>query len=77
MVGDICGWIGAAGLLSAYFLASYGIIEAQSWAYQLLNIVGAVGLLVLATARRAIPSVVTNIVWILIGAFAIIELLKL
>jgi hypothetical protein len=76
LIGDICGWIGAAGLLSAYFLASYGIVEGQSWLYQILNLVGAAGLLILAAARHAVPSVVTNMIWILIGAFAIVELLK-
>ncbi|MDR0591557.1 MAG: hypothetical protein LBG75_03345 [Candidatus Nomurabacteria bacterium] len=74
LIGDILGWVGAVSLISAYFLASTGVVSGQSPTYQVLNIVGAFGLLALALARRAIPSVATNIVWLIIGFVAIARL---
>jgi len=71
LVGDICGWIGAASLIGAYLLISFDVISAQTFLYQILNIIGGAGLLVLGIVRKAYPSAVTNIVWIIIGIVAI------
>jgi hypothetical protein len=75
LAGDIVGWIGAASLISAYVLVSIGCVNGDSFEYQALNILGAIGLLILGIARRAIPSVVTNIVWAIVGIVAIIGIL--
>jgi hypothetical protein len=77
LVGDIVGWIGAASLIAAYLLISFCGVSADTFLYQILNVVGAVGLLVLAFARKAYPSAATNIVWLLIGALAILGLIGL
>ena len=76
LIGDIAGWVGAAGLLGAYLLVSFGIVDAQSMTYQLMNIVGAVGMLILALARKATPSAFVNIVWSIISIVAIIGILS-
>ena len=75
LIGDIFGWIGAVLILGAYFLISLDIIAAHTYLYQILNIAGAGGLLVLGISRKAYPSVATNTAWILIGIFAIASLM--
>ena len=76
LIGDITGWIGAFVLLGAYLLVSFDLIGAQSIAYQLMNIIGAVGLMILALARRATPSVFVNAIWIIIGLVAIVGIIS-
>jgi hypothetical protein len=74
LIGDILGWIGAASIIGAYLLVSSGVVVAQSYPYQIMNIIGGSGLLVLGITRRAYPSVTTNIMWVVIGVFAVIGL---
>ncbi len=68
---DIVGWAGAALVLAAYALVSTNRVRAQSWAYQGLNIGGAVGLVINTAWNGAIPSAVVNIVWIGIGLYSL------
>jgi hypothetical protein len=74
LAGDIVGWIGAAALIVAYVLVSLGCVDGNSIEYQLLNIVGAIGMLILAIARHAVPSAVTNVIWAIIGLIAIFNI---
>ncbi|MCL2869646.1 hypothetical protein FWF48_02455 [Candidatus Saccharibacteria bacterium] len=74
-IGDVIGWVGAVALLTAYGLISYGVLDGRSIIYQLINLVGAIGLLVLAVVRRAIPSAATNVIWIIIGIVAIVGII--
>jgi hypothetical protein len=74
LVGDVLGWLGAVSLIGAYLLVSLGVISAQSFLYQIMNIVGGGGLLVLAVMRRAYPSAVTNVMWVIIGLVALVGL---
>ncbi|HYN10510.1 MAG TPA: hypothetical protein VES67_24190 [Vicinamibacterales bacterium] len=71
VVIDIVGWAGAVLVLAAYALVSTNRVRAQSWAYQGLNIAGAVGLVINSAWNGAIPSAVVNIVWIGIGLYAL------
>ena len=64
---DILGWAGAGCLLLAYWLVSSARVLGRSWAYQLLNIAGAVLLSVNSGYHGAFPSVGLNAVWIVVG----------
>jgi hypothetical protein len=68
---EIAGWTGALLLLLAYGLVSAGRVASGSASYQLMNIVGAVGVVVNSGWNGAFPSVAVNIIWILIGAAAL------
>jgi len=70
LVYDIAGWIGALALLGAYALVSRGRVAGDGPAFQALNLVGAIGLLVNGVHHQAWPSAVLNAVWLLIGAAA-------
>lgn len=70
-VHEIIGWIGALCILVAYALSSFGQIEAQSFTYQVLNFLGAFGLVFNAFKNKAYPSFILNIIWMGIGAYAL------
>lgn len=65
------GWLGAFVLILAYGLISSGKIKPDSLGYQLLNISGGCFLVVNTFYHRAIPSLIVNLIWIIIGVFAL------
>ena len=69
---EVIGWSGAALLLAAYALLSTGRLKAESTTYQLMNILGAVGFVVNSGWNGAYPSAALNVVWIFIGAYALL-----
>jgi hypothetical protein len=71
IVIEVVGWAGALAVLVAYGLVSGERVSSRSWTYQLLNIGGALGLVVNSTWNGAIPSAVVNVIWIGIGAYAL------
>ncbi len=68
---DFAGWTAALLILSAYGLLSFGRIQASSHIYQAMNIVGAAGFIINCAWNNAWPSVALNVVWILIGCYAL------
>lgn len=72
---EIAGWSGAALILLAYLLLSMGRLTGQSALYQGMNLVGAAGFVVNGWWHGALPSASLNVVWGLIGAFALWRIL--
>ncbi len=70
---DLLGWGGAIIFVVAYALVSTRRWEADSVAYQSLNVIGAVLLVVNTYYYRAYPSTVLNVVW---GGIALATLLR-
>ena len=68
---EVVGWAGALAVLVAYGLVSAERVTSRSWTYQLLNIGGAIGLVINSSWNGAIPSAVVNLIWIGIGAYAL------
>lgn len=68
---ELMGWAGALAVLLAYGLVSTERVSSRSWSYHLLNIAGAVGLVINSTWNGAIPSAVVNVIWIAIGMYAL------
>jgi len=73
-LGDILGWIGAAMLLGAFLAVSNDLLAPDSFWFQILNLLGALFMFVLAAARHAKPSAIVNIIWAGIALFALISL---
>jgi hypothetical protein len=69
----VLGWLGAAGLLLAYGLTSTGRLAPEGARFQLLNLAGALALTANSAYHSAWPSAVLNVVWIGIGAVALIR----
>jgi hypothetical protein len=70
---EAVGWIGAIMILAAYGLLSSGRLDGRSTLYQLLNLVGSVGVVINSGWNHAIPSAVLNVVWMGIGVVALIR----
>jgi hypothetical protein len=68
---NVLGWIGAAALLTAYWLVSTQNTTGNSRTYQGMNLVGAILVLVNSLYYGAYPSVGVNAVWIAIGTYAL------
>jgi hypothetical protein len=60
---DILGWIGAVAVLAAYLLVSTSKIDGKSVLFQVLNLSGAVLLIINTVVLKAYPSAFVNIVW--------------
>lgn len=73
MLVEIVGWLGAAIVLVAYGLVSYGSFDGRSRTYQVLNTLAGLLLAVNTGWHRAWPSAAVNIIWtgIAIGALIV------
>jgi hypothetical protein len=68
---EIAGWVGAVLVLLGYVLVSVGRLEGRSVAFQMLNLIGALGFIVNTGWHGAIPSMVLNIVWSAIALYTL------
>ena len=71
---EIAGWIAAVLILTAYGLLSAGKLTGKSVAYQVMNIVGAIGFVINTGYNGAIPSAVLNVIWVGIGVWALVKI---
>lgn len=72
---EIIGWYGAVAVLLAYALVSFKVIPASGYIYQLLNLTGAVGIVVISLVKKAKQPASLNVVWAIIAFIAIISLI--
>ncbi|MBP9750303.1 MAG: hypothetical protein KBC95_00475 [Candidatus Peribacteraceae bacterium] len=73
-LSQLAGWYGVLALLGAYGLVSFGVIPADSLAYQLINISGALGIVAVAASKGDLQPAVLNLAWAGIGVVAILRL---
>lgn len=73
---EIVGWIGAGLILVAYLLLSAGKLQARSFAYQGMNLAGAIAFVVNSGWNGAIPSAALNVVWAFIALFALTRIAR-
>ena len=71
---EFCGWYGMFALIAAYFLVSFGWIDGQGLIFQLINLTGGVGLLIVAASKGVTQSVILNFFWAVIGIVAIVRI---
>lgn len=69
---EIIGWYGALTIILAYALVSFKIIQSDEFVYQILNLTGALGIIVISVVKKVKQSAVLNIFWALIAAIALI-----
>ena len=68
---EIIGWVAALLILVAYALLTAGKLTGDDPAYQWLNVVGALGILLNSGWNGAVPSAALNIIWMGIGVAAL------
>ena len=71
---EVAGWAGASLILLGYLLITAGKVTGQSAVYQWMNVAGAAGFIVNGWWHGAIPSAALNVVWMLIGAVALLRI---
>lgn len=69
---EVVGWIGGTLILAGYFLLTNGKLNAKSPTYHWLNVVGALGFIANSSWNGAWPSAALNVIWVGIGAVALI-----
>ena len=72
----MCGWIGAMGLLTAFYLNSTNKINANSKLYQWINFFSALLLLINAFYINAYPFIIINIFWAGVALLSVYRLRK-
>ncbi len=71
---EVIGWLGVALILLAYILTSFNALDNQSLVYQLLNLFGALGILIDTWVKKDYQPVFLNVVWALVAIVAIARL---
>lgn len=72
---EFCGWYGMLALIVAYGLVSFELIQANGLAFQLLNLSGGLGLIIVAASKNVLQSVLLNMFWITIGIITVIRII--
>ncbi|MEV7972788.1 hypothetical protein [Cellulomonas sp. NPDC089187] len=70
------GWVGAVTCLIAYVFVSRGTWAPTSGRYQLANVISGLFMGLVAASSGVWPSVVTNLVWMVVGAHAVAVVLR-
>ena len=73
---EILGWIGSVEVIVAYALNSYQKIKSDSLAFQLLNLTGALFLIINSIYKEAYPFTFINTVWSIIAMVAIVGIVR-
>lgn len=69
------GWFGALLILLGYISTSTGLINSSSIVYQVMNAVGAIGILSVSIKKKAYQPAVVNAIWLIVALFAIVKAL--
>lgn len=72
---EIIGWYGALAIIGAYFLSSFSIISSQTAFYQILNVTGAIGIVLISLRKKVYQPAVLNIIWTVIGLIALLKII--
>lgn len=70
---SIVGWLGVVLILAAFTLTTFGVIQPTSLIYGVLNLVGALGVIVSSRAKKDSQPVILNSVWFIIAALGILK----
>lgn len=73
MLLTVVGWVGAAVVVGAYGMVSLGLVPVGSSVNQVLNVAGGALLTGNALCQGALPSAVSNLVWIALGTYALAQ----
>jgi hypothetical protein len=70
---ELLGWIGSVEVIAAYALNSYQKIKSDSLTFQLLNLTGAIFLIINSVYKNAFQFTLINSVWALVAIVALIQ----
>jgi hypothetical protein len=70
---ETIGWIGAVLIVGAYFLNITGRLKSSSAVYIISNLLGGIFFTVNTLVHHAYPSMIVNIIWVLIAIGALLK----
>ena len=70
---EIIGWIGAVLIVGAYFFNINGKLKSSSIVYIISNLLGGIFFTVNTFVHKAYPSMIVNIIWVIIAIAAILK----
>jgi hypothetical protein len=70
---EAIGWIGAVLIVGAYFLNINGKLKSSSMAYVTSNLLGGIFFTVNTLVHGAYPSMIVNIIWVMIAMAALLK----
>ncbi len=68
---EVIGWAGVAAIVGGYALISFGVLDPSQLSYQLLNLSGAIGIIISSLSKKDYQPVVLNVIWIVVAVTAI------
>jgi ADP-dependent phosphofructokinase/glucokinase len=72
---ETVGWLGVAAIVGAYSLVSFEVLEPSRLSFQLLNLGGAIGIIISSLSKKDYQPVVLNVIWLTVAATAIITVI--
>jgi hypothetical protein len=66
------GWVGVASILLAYALHTFGVLDTGLW-YQMLNLAGALGIVVSSIDNKNYQPIILNLIWAGIAVVGIVN----
>ncbi|MDO8503450.1 MAG: hypothetical protein Q7S60_02045 [bacterium] len=76
MLHNLFGWGGAILILLAYFLVSTKKILPTSFVYHILNLLGALGVIINTFAQEAFSAMILNVFWAFIAIYGLFRGIK-
>ncbi len=73
-LAEIVGWYGAVAIVLAYALVSFKVVSPSGYAFQVLNLTGAIGIIIISSIKRVKQSVALNTFWAIIALIALIRI---
>ena len=72
---EIAGWYGVVAIVGAYLAVSIGYTSPESMNFQLLNLTGAIGIMIDALHVKNYQPAVLNAIWLVIAVVAIVRII--
>lgn len=76
-IAELAGWYGTSAIVGAYALVSFGILDAEGIVFQLLNLSGALGIIVISIVKNVTQTIVLNLFWAAIAIIALARIVTL
>ncbi len=73
---EICGWVGAAILLAAYFLSTFKSEKISKTQYVWLNLIASLFLAINAIYYVSYPFILVNSFWAIISVIKLLQVRK-
>lgn len=70
---EIVGWTGVILILLAYSLVTLEAVKPSATVYGLMNLLGALGIVISSYFKRDFQPVLLNLIWLIVAAIGILK----